>query len=69
MVDIYRKRGDLPQAKHFAVVAARQRRKALWSVPERRQALAEIEIRQGAWSEADRTYDRSLRPRLPPYGR
>ena len=59
--DMYLERGDLPQAKHYAALAAAstQANGDIWSVPERLQALAEIEIKQGAYSEADRTYDRA----------
>ena len=58
---IYQQRGDLPKAQHFAALAAASTQSCgdIWSVPERLQALAEIEIRQGAYSEADRDYNRA----------
>jgi len=61
LADLYLQRGDLPQAKRYAALAAAttQANGDIWSVPERLQALAEIEIKQGAFSEADRTYDRA----------
>ena len=61
LADIYQQRGDLPKAEHFAALAAASTQSCgdIWSVPERLQALAEIEIRQGAYSEADRNYDRA----------
>ena len=59
--DIYREQGDLPKAEHFAALAAASTQACgdIWSVPECLQALAEIEIRQGAYSEADHSYDRA----------
>jgi CHAT domain-containing protein len=59
--DIYREKGDLPKAEHFASLAAASTQASgdIWSVPERLQALAEIEISQGAYAEADRAYDRA----------
>ena len=61
LADLYLKLGDLPQAKHYAALAAASTQASgdIWSVPERLQALAEIETKQGAYSEADRTYDRA----------
>src|SRR5208337_3127524 len=61
LANIYREQGDLPKAEHFAALAAASTQASgdIWSVPECLQALAEIEIRQGAYSEADRSYDRA----------
>jgi tetratricopeptide (TPR) repeat protein len=61
LADMYRERGDLPKAEHFAALAATSTQSSgdIWSVPQRLQALAEIEIRQGAYSQADRAYDRA----------
>jgi CHAT domain-containing protein len=61
LANLYLQHGELPQAKHYAALAAAttQANGDIWSVPERLQALAEIEIKQGAYSEADRTYDRA----------
>jgi len=56
VADIYREQGDLPKAEHFASLAATSTQASgdIWSVPERLQTLAEIQINQGAYSEADR---------------
>ena len=61
LADIYRQQGDLPKAEHFAALAAAsiQTSGDISSVPECLQTLAEIETKQGAYSEADRTYDRA----------
>ena len=61
LADIYREQGDLPKAEHFAGLAAASTQASgdICSVPERLQALGEIEIGRGAYSEADRTYDRA----------
>jgi len=61
LADLYLQRGDLPHAKQYAALAAEttQAKGNIWSVPERLQALAEIETKQGEYSEADRTYDRA----------
>lgn len=61
LADIYREQGNLSTAEHFATLAAGsiQASGDLSSVPAGLQTLAEIEIQQGAYSEADRTYDRA----------
>ena len=61
VADIYREQGNLSKAEHFATLAAAsiQASGDLSSVPAGLQTLAEIEIKQGAYSEADRTYDRA----------
>ena len=61
LADLYLQRGDLQHAKQYAALAAAttQANGDIWSVPERLQAVAEIEIKQGAYSNADNTYDRA----------
>jgi CHAT domain-containing protein len=61
LAELYLQRGDLPDAKQYAALAAAttQANGHIWSVPERLQALAETEIKQGEYSDADRTYDRA----------
>jgi CHAT domain-containing protein/tetratricopeptide (TPR) repeat protein len=61
LADLYLEQGDLPHAKEYAARAAAttQANGDIWSVPDRLQALAEIETKQGEYSEADRTYDRA----------
>jgi len=61
LADLYLQRGDLPHAKQYAALAAEttQAKGNIWSVPERLQELAEIETKQGEYSESDRTYDRA----------
>ena len=48
LADIYREQGDLPKAEHFAALAAASTQASgdIWSVPERLQTLAELEIEQ-----------------------
>jgi CHAT domain-containing protein/tetratricopeptide (TPR) repeat protein len=59
--EIYREQGDLAKAEHFAALAAASTQASgdIWSVPARLQTLGEIETGRGAYSEADRTYDRA----------
>jgi CHAT domain-containing protein/tetratricopeptide (TPR) repeat protein len=61
LADVYRKQGDLRKAEHFAALAAASTQACgdICSVPERLQTVAEIEIARGAFSEADRAYDRA----------
>lgn len=61
LADIYREQGDLPKAEHFASLAAASTQASgdICSVPARLQALAEIEVGRGAYSEADHAYDRA----------
>ena len=61
LADIYRDRGDLEQAEHFAdlAVATTQESGNEWAVPQCQRALAGIQVRRGRYSEADETYDRA----------
>jgi len=61
LAEIYREQGDLPRAAHFGALAAASTQASgdIWSVPERLQTLAELEISRGAYAEADRVYDRA----------
>src|SRR5579872_7399457 len=59
--EIYRKNGDLEAAERYAELAASSTQASgdVWAVPERLQALAELQVAQGRYAEADRTYDRA----------
>ncbi len=61
MADIYRQQGNFAKAEHFAELAAESTQASgdISSVPASLQTLAEIETKQGAYSGADRTYDRA----------
>ena len=61
LADAYRERRDLARAEHFAKLAAASAQASgdISSVPESLQTVAEVEIEQGAYSEADRAYDRA----------
>ena len=61
LADAYRERRDLARAEHFAKLAAASAQASgdISSVPESLQTVAEVEIKQGAYSEADRAYDRA----------
>src|ERR1035438_2594812 len=61
LADIYRERGDLNQAEHFATlaVATTQASGNAWAVPHCLQALAEIEVRRARYTEADQVYERA----------
>ena len=62
LADAYLERGDLPRAAHFADLASGSAQASgdISSVPEVLQTLAGIEIKQGAYAEADRAYDRAV---------
>jgi CHAT domain-containing protein len=61
LADIYRARGDLRTAEHFATLAAvsTQASADSWSVPDRLKTIAELDVSQGKYTEADRVYDRA----------
>ena len=61
LADIYKSREicQRPSISPRLAAASTQASGDICSVPERLQTLAEIEIRQGAYSEADRAYDRA----------
>ena len=59
--EIHRKNGDLETAERSAELAASSTQASgdVWAVPERLQALAELQVAQARYAEADRTYDRA----------
>ena len=59
--DIYRKRGDLPKAESLAVAAAESTRSSgdIYLLPQRLQALAQLQASQGKYRDASATYDRA----------
>ena len=61
LADIYRARGDLRTAEHFASLAALSTQASAdsWSVPDRLKTIAELDVSQGKYTEADRVYDRA----------
>lgn len=61
LAEIYQQSGDLTKAEEFAsqAAAATQASGDKWSVPERLKTVAELQVRQGKFVDADRTYDRA----------
>jgi CHAT domain-containing protein len=59
--DIYRKRGDLPNAESLAVAAAEDTQSSgdIYLLPFRLQALAQLQASQSKYREASETYDRA----------
>ena len=59
--DVFRESGDLEKAEHFATLAAASTQASgdMWSVPDRLKSLAEVEVRQGKYADADDAYDRA----------
>jgi CHAT domain-containing protein len=59
--EIYRGRGDLVQAEHFAAEAARTSQLSgdRWALPERLRTLAQIQELRGEYMQADRTYQKA----------
>ena len=59
--EIHRADGDLEAAEQSADLAAASTQASgdVWSVPQRLQALAELQVARGRYSEADRVYDRA----------
>src|SRR6185312_8740312 len=59
--DVFRESGDLEKAEQFAALAADSTQKSgdIWSVPQRLKTLAEVEVRQGRFADADEAYDRA----------
>ena len=61
LAEIFRDSGDLEKAEHFATLAAASTEASgdTWSVPERLKTVAEVEVRQGKFADADDAYDRA----------
>jgi CHAT domain-containing protein len=61
LANVYREQGNLPEAEHFAALAAESTQASgdIWSVPQRLQTLAEIKISRDEFAEADRLFDRA----------
>lgn len=59
--EIYRESGDLAKAEQFAKLAAGSTQAGgdMWSVPQRLKTLAEVEVLQGRYADADDAYDRA----------
>lgn len=59
--DIFREGGDLEKAEHFAGLALHSTQASgdMWSVPQRLNTLAEVEVREGKYADADNAYDRA----------
>src|SRR4029077_14308095 len=59
--EIHREDGDLEAAELSAKLAAASTQASgdVWAVPQRLQALAELQVARGRYSEADRVYDRA----------
>jgi CHAT domain-containing protein len=61
LVDIYRGMGDLGKAEEMAAAAAESTQSSgdAYLLPQRLRALAQLEVAQRKYSEADATYDRA----------
>jgi CHAT domain-containing protein len=61
LANIYREHGDLEKAEQFAAlsVASTQASGRTWSVPQRLQRVAELQISRGKYAEAEAVYDRA----------
>jgi CHAT domain-containing protein len=61
LADLYRKHGDLPKAEQLASEAATTAQSTgdLWAVPQRLQEVAELQVAQGKYADADHVYDRA----------
>lgn len=59
--DIFRNEGNLPRAEYYAALAAADSQASgdKWAIPQRLQALAQLQVAQGKYVDADRTYDRA----------
>ncbi|HSU61822.1 MAG TPA: CHAT domain-containing protein [Bryobacteraceae bacterium] len=61
LAEIDQGKGDLRKAELFATQAASDSQASgdKWSIPERLKIVAELQVRQGKYIEADRTFDRA----------
>jgi len=61
LADVYRTRGDLRTAERFATLAALSTQASAdsWSVPQRLKTIAELQVSQSKYAEADRVYDQA----------
>jgi hypothetical protein len=59
--EIFRNEGNLPRAEYYAALAAADSQASgdKWAIPEPLQALAQLQVAQGKYVEADRSYDRA----------
>jgi len=61
LANIYREHGEFAKAEQFATEAAASTQASgdMWWLPERLQTLADLQVSQGKYEEADRVYDRA----------
>jgi CHAT domain-containing protein len=61
LADLHREGGDLAKAERFSELAAASTQASgnLWAVPQRLQAVAELQVLQGKHDDADRVYERA----------
>jgi CHAT domain-containing protein len=61
LAEVFRNEGDLSRAEYFAAQAAADTQASgdKWSIPQRLQILAQLQVAQGKYIQADRTYDRA----------
>src|SRR5205085_7005407 len=59
--ELHQKNGAFEKAERSAELAAASTQTSgdVWAVPQRLQALAELQVAQGRYAEADRVYDRA----------
>ena len=61
LAEIFRQQGNLERAESFALQAAASSQASddKWSLPQRLQTLAELQVARGEYHEADKTYDKA----------
>ena len=61
LAEIYQRKGNLKKAEALATQAAANTQASgdKWSIPERLKIVAELQVRQGKYVDADRTFDRA----------
>ena len=61
LAEVFRRQGNLEKAEFFALQSATSSQASgdKWSLPQRLQTLAELQVAQGKYVEADQTYDKA----------
>jgi CHAT domain-containing protein len=61
LAELFKQQGNLEKAEFFALQAATSSQASgdKWSLPERLQTLAELQVARGKYTEADQTYDKA----------
>jgi CHAT domain-containing protein len=61
LAELFKRQGNLERAEFFALQAATSSQASgdKWSLPERLQTLAQLQVARGKYAEADQTYDKA----------